>query len=437
MKPASIYLSGIFFVIITCIISQPGISQTLSERQLLRQYVVELKNNTGNDQLREKIIVLSRKIYPPVPTHKEYTIHLENAKKTVAVDQPGSSDFYNATVELNRAIEAAPWMPEAYFNIAMLYSQSAEIEHNSEDLQKAIGHYRYFLMANQDANKAKMVKEQIKEIQSEYDEIVKEKQKQSVIDQKQATIRSNWRTEYENALMEGIKPSSIFKGASLHIDFRLGVNFQSMQRVVNNNTGTYTTSKDFYGAGLYGGVEFWPLYGKYFGVGGFADGSYGISDNYTISSSKLNYCYGVNAFIGSRQVKVIGSYAKTTTNIAVSTFKEAGWDLPSSKVDIMSTRYGGGLRFDFKKKRRILDLIVLFEKLDDLPANQQLTPIFHLGYINSGRSFILFEVASNYPVAGKIKYGTDNNFKKENMYINLTLAHSFDFFGRRFPHQNW
>ena len=442
MKPKSVFLTIVFYLIFTLNIPHPILAQPLTERQTMRQSVLELKKNSDNEQLREKIILLSLKIYPPIAIPKAYSIHLETAKKTVSAANPTSSDYYTAIAELNQAITEAPWMPEAYFNVAMLYEQYATLEENTGHLQKAISNYKYFLLTKPDAEQEKKANGKIKDLQDEYEHLNKEKESVNKMQEKRTNMRRAWREEYDKALLDGARPSSFFKGVSIHASFRLGVNFPSLPKVLNNNTGTYTTSKDFYGAGLYGGLELWPLYGKYFGLGGFCDGAYGLSGNMKtgtnyLYSNKINYSYGINAFLGSRQVKLIGNYAKTNTSFTVSTFTEAGWDLPSSKVDFGSTRYGGGLRFNFKKKRRDLDLMVLFEKFDFLPANQKLTPVIHLGYINSGRSYLLFEVASNYPAVGEKKYSVENNFKKEGRYINLTFAHSFDFFGRRFANQNW
>ena len=438
MNPKPIF---IFFVIVLLNAPLLVYAQTSNERQTFRQYLAELKKNSDNDGLREKIILLSLKIYPPVATPKEYSIHLGNGKKEIT-GGTSSSNFSIAIGELNKAIEAAPWMPEAYYNIALLYEQYAVLEQNAGYLQKAISNYNYFLLTNPDADKAKKAKESIKDLQTEYGHINKLQEDINKKNQKKSAMRSSWREEYEAALIDGARPSSFFKGASIHVSFRLGLNFPSMPKVANNNADSYTTTKDYYGTGLYAGLEIWPLYGQYFGIGGFADGSYGLSGNISkdqnyMYSNKLTYNYGLNAFLGLRQVKLIATYAMTTTNFSVSTFTAAGWDLPSSKVDFGSTRYGGGLRFNFKKKRKDLELMLLLEKLDYLPTNQKPIQIFHVGYIKSGKSFIQLDIAPNYPIIGNKKFAADNQYKDKGLFINFTIAHSFDFFGRRFKNQNW
>ena len=427
----------IFVFCVLCLLSNFNsiYAQALTDRQTLKQYLTELKKNPGNDELRKNIIQLSSKIYPPVPTPKEYSVYMQNAKKEMSAGTTSTS-YYNAISELNKAIEAAPWMPEAYYNIAMLYEQYAAIEHDKNDLQKAISSYKYFLLANPDAAKTKQVQEKIRNLQAINGH-------QNSEQEKKYAVRSNWRNEVKSGLLDGVPLNSIFKGASLHACFRLGFNFPSIPMLKNNNTGSYTTSMNYYGMGAYAGLELWPLYGQHFGVGGFAEGTYGISGNMMkggnyIYSYKLNYNYGLNAFLGFRSVKLLVNYSITTTNFSVSTFTEGGWDLPSSKIDYGTKKYGGGLRFLLKKHRKDLDLMVLSEKVDYLPtARQKNILIYHLGITRSSRGFLQLEIAPDYPTVGHKKYTIDPKFKATGLYINLTMAHSFDFYGRRFRNQNW
>ncbi len=427
MKPKLIF---IFFLLAMLKAPLLVCAQTSNERQTFRQYLTELRNNPLNDDLRKNIIQLSLKIYPPVLTPKEYPIYLANAKKEIGTGI-SSSNCYRAISELNRAIEAAPWMPEAYFNIAMLYEEYAGIEKDINNLQKAISNYNYFLLTKPDAGKTKQTKEKIKDLQALYDGYNK-------IDQKKLAINSGWRKEFEAALIDGASSSSIFKGASTHISLRLGVNFPAIiPMIVNNNAERYTTSKNYIGAGVYAGLEIWPLYGKNVGIGGYADGSYGSGGVILDVAKTVNYNYGLNAFLGKREIKLILNYAITKTNFSFPSKLAKEWDKPTSQLELGSKRYGAGVRFNFKKERSDLNLMLLLEKLDYLPADQKSIQIFRIGYNKSGKSFIQLDITPNYPVVGNKKYSVDNQYKDNGWYVNFSVAHSFDFFGHRFRNQNW
>jgi len=91
-------------------------------REALTHYVVALQNvSEGSDddqRLREKIVVLARKLDPAPVIPEEAKRHV--ARGTAAIESAGSrEDFEHAVTEFKEAVKLAPWWAKLYLNLGM------------------------------------------------------------------------------------------------------------------------------------------------------------------------------------------------------------------------------------------------------------------------------------------------------------------------------
>lgn len=86
-------------------------------RETLKQYVAELQKSPEDDQLREKIIALVQQLKPQPAIPKEASRPFNKAV-TFQKEAKEPSDYDLAIVSYREALLAAPWWPEAYFNLS-------------------------------------------------------------------------------------------------------------------------------------------------------------------------------------------------------------------------------------------------------------------------------------------------------------------------------
>jgi len=136
--------SVIFGILFTLLGLLPGMSaataQAQSLHQTLNQYVADLQKNPNDYALREKIIrhVQAMKQKPAVPDEaRKYMDRgiaaIEGAK--------GEEDFRAASVEFAKAANLAPWLGDAYRNLAIAQDKSGQYD-------AALKNLRFYLLTS-------------------------------------------------------------------------------------------------------------------------------------------------------------------------------------------------------------------------------------------------------------------------------------------------
>ena len=88
-------------------------AQSTNSQDTLKQYVVDLQKNPGDNMLREKIIKLAQEMNPPPAIPEEARRHYVKAR-ALSEDPKQPSDFADAAEEFRQALLIAPWWGEAY-----------------------------------------------------------------------------------------------------------------------------------------------------------------------------------------------------------------------------------------------------------------------------------------------------------------------------------
>ncbi len=104
-------------------------AQSLAPQQTLDQFVASLQQNPGDTALREKIIAIALAMNPPPEVPAEAKRHMSRGVAAVE-DAKTPDDFKDACNEFQQATSLAPWLGNAYRNLAIaqdkagMYNQS-------------------------------------------------------------------------------------------------------------------------------------------------------------------------------------------------------------------------------------------------------------------------------------------------------------------------
>lgn len=130
-------------------------------REALTHYVSSLQSasegSSKDQQLREKIISLVQKITPPPAVPDEAERNLARGRAAVK-SATQTKDFEDAANEFKRALRAAPWVAEGYYNLGVVQDKAGRY-------QDAIRSLKLYLLAAPNASDAKEVKALIYEIE--------------------------------------------------------------------------------------------------------------------------------------------------------------------------------------------------------------------------------------------------------------------------------
>lgn len=127
-------------------------------REALKHYISALQLGHGEERrLREKIIKLVQRLDPPpaVPGEAEKCM----AYGKVAVRRAQSqADYERAAQEFQKAVNIAPWLAEAYFNLAIVQEKAYQYD-------AAIRNLNFYLLAKPDAPDARELRAKIYELE--------------------------------------------------------------------------------------------------------------------------------------------------------------------------------------------------------------------------------------------------------------------------------
>lgn len=143
-------------------------------REALRHYVTALQatpeGSSTEQQLRETIIKLARKLDPPPAVPEEAERRM--ARGRAAIESASSEqDFIEAATEFQKAARAAPWLPEAYFNLGVVYEKAGRYEEARRNL-------KLYLTAAPNASDAKQVREQLYKLEFQAEKANRQKEEE-------------------------------------------------------------------------------------------------------------------------------------------------------------------------------------------------------------------------------------------------------------------
>lgn len=186
-------------------------------------------------RLREKILALFSKITPKpaIPEEAEKYMARGRAGVKSAKDQTG---FIRASWEYKKAINAAPWFADAYYNLGVVYDKAG-------DYPAAIYYLKLFIAGattEQDKKEAKSLLYEIEFRIEEKGRIAKEKQKAEAEKRNRINVlagtwtRKGWSHAYEQPTFNG----TWYKEGTSHVT----INGNSFSTTVKTSGWTYAYS---------------------------------------------------------------------------------------------------------------------------------------------------------------------------------------------------
>ena len=122
----------------------------------LVQGIAELEKNPGDDALRERIIkaVVAGAVPPSVPKEVD---ELMGKGKAIFKNAESEADYLAAAKAFEEAIALAPWLPEPYFNVGLVYEKAKRYD-------DAIKNLRLYDLGATNADEARQAREKIGEM---------------------------------------------------------------------------------------------------------------------------------------------------------------------------------------------------------------------------------------------------------------------------------
>jgi tetratricopeptide (TPR) repeat protein len=131
-------LFGFMLLSTFCAIAVPARAQTGNSQQTLNQYVAGLQSNPNDTALRQKIIALALTMDPLPDVPSEARRHMSRGVAAVE-DAKTPDDFKDACNEFQQAATLAPWMANAYRNLAIAQDKAGLYD-------DALGSLRLYLL---------------------------------------------------------------------------------------------------------------------------------------------------------------------------------------------------------------------------------------------------------------------------------------------------
>ncbi len=113
------------FVVLTIMLLPIVMARAGSPKDQLKQYVSDLQNDPSNQELREKIIKLAKKVKPSIPEEARGNFI---KGQTLMKDPKDKSDYEQAITDYNQALLVAPWWGKAYRSLAIALKGDEQYE---------------------------------------------------------------------------------------------------------------------------------------------------------------------------------------------------------------------------------------------------------------------------------------------------------------------
>lgn len=145
----------LFVLMLLALGAAPAVAQSPAQR--LQQMATQLQANPNDEALRKRIIDAVRTMNPRPETPEDARRFL--ARGTAATKTAASpADFKAAANEFQKASDAAPWLPEPYYNMGVVLEKSG-------DPAGAMTQLRRYLLASPGASDAEAVRSKIYELE--------------------------------------------------------------------------------------------------------------------------------------------------------------------------------------------------------------------------------------------------------------------------------
>ena len=128
------------FFVATFLVSFPGYAQSSSPQETLNQYISDLQKNPEDNVLREKIIKLTQEAKKPLVLPEEARQHFMMAQ-TYQKKAKNEVGYKLAIDEYKQVLLLAPWLPEAYNNLGILYEMVGNYD-------EAVSNLKLYLLTN-------------------------------------------------------------------------------------------------------------------------------------------------------------------------------------------------------------------------------------------------------------------------------------------------
>lgn len=164
------------FLIIFILTALAG-AETGNPQETLKQYMSDLQKNPDDFALREKIIKLVQGMKPQPATPEEAQRHLGRGQAAVEIAKT-SDDFLLAISEFKKVLSLAPWLANAYFNLAVVQEKAGQFN-------EAMQNYKLYLLAAPSAADAQEVKTRIYGLELKAERQQKEVQEKTALEQRE------------------------------------------------------------------------------------------------------------------------------------------------------------------------------------------------------------------------------------------------------------
>ena len=147
-------------------------AQSLTPQQTLDQYLAGLQKNPGDTALREKIIALALTMGPPPEVPAEAKRHMSRGVAAVE-DAKTPEDFKDACNEFQQATTLAPWLPNAYRNLAIAQDKAGMYNESLASL-------RLYLLTKPSSSDADWAEDLKSKVEYRRDKVARESSPQAV-----------------------------------------------------------------------------------------------------------------------------------------------------------------------------------------------------------------------------------------------------------------
>jgi tetratricopeptide (TPR) repeat protein len=163
----------------TLFASLPAQAQTGSPQDTLSQYVSNLQKNPNDYALREKIIKHVQSMRPAPAISEEAKRYMARGK-AASKGAKEVKDFNEAADEFKKALLAAPWIAEGYYNLGIVQDKAGQYAAAMESL-------KLYIMSAPNASDVEKVKEMVYEIEYRKEKAAKESSPEAITEKKRQT----------------------------------------------------------------------------------------------------------------------------------------------------------------------------------------------------------------------------------------------------------
>jgi len=117
---AALFVLAFSFILISA-------AQAQSPQQTLNQYVADLQKSPNDYALREKIIKYVQTMKPKPAVPDEAQKYMDRGLAAIEGGK-GEEDFRAASAEFSKAVNLAPWLGDAYRNLAIAQDKSGQYD---------------------------------------------------------------------------------------------------------------------------------------------------------------------------------------------------------------------------------------------------------------------------------------------------------------------